>query len=40
MENEFKDKIKKDEKTFNFLLIAVLSPILLGGVVIIAYLLN
>ena len=40
MSDELKDEIKKEEKTFNILLIAVLSPILLGAVVITIYLLN
>jgi len=38
--SELKDEIKREEKTFNFLLIAVLSPILVGLVVIIVSLLN
>ena len=40
MRDELKDEIQKEEKTFNILLIAVLSPILLGAVVITIYLLN
>ena len=40
MSDELKDEIQKEEKTFNILLIAVLSPILLGVVVITIYLLN
>ena len=38
MKDELKDEIQKEEKTFNILLIAVLSPILLGAVVITIYL--
>ena len=40
MKDELKDEIKKEEKTFKILLIEVLSPILLGAVVITIYLLN
>ena len=40
MSDELNDEIQKEEKTFNILLIAVLSPIFLGAVVITIYLLN
>ena len=40
MRDELKDEIQNEEKTFNILLIAELSPILLGAVVISIYLLS
>ena len=38
MTNNLSDEIKKEEKTFNFLLIAVLTPLIAGIVVISIYL--
>jgi len=38
MTNNLSDEIKKEEKTFNFLLIAVLTPLIAGFVVISIYL--
>ena len=38
MTNNLSDEIKKEEKTFNILLIAVLTPIVAGFVVISIYL--
>jgi len=38
MTNDLSDEIKKEEKTFNLLLIAVLTPIITGFVVISIYL--
>ena len=40
MVEDLKNEIAKEEKTFNILLIAVLSPILVGFVVISVYLIN
>tara|TARA_Y100001933_G_C18796849_1_gene479062 strand:- start:286 stop:417 length:132 start_codon:yes stop_codon:yes gene_type:complete len=40
MRNDLQNEIAKEEKTFNILLIAVLSPILVGIVVISVYLIN
>ncbi len=37
MSNKLSDEIKKEEKTFNLLLIAVLTPIIAGFVVISVY---
>ncbi len=37
MSNKLSDEIKKEEKTFNLLLIAVLTPIIAGFVVISIY---
>jgi len=37
MTNNLSDEIKKDEKTFNLLLIAVLTPVIAGFVVISMY---
>ena len=37
MTNNLSDEIKKEEKTFNLLLIAVLTPIVAGFVVISIY---
>ena len=37
MINNLNDEIKKDEKNFNILLIAVLSPLLAGFIVIAVY---
>tara|TARA_Y100000589_G_scaffold150259_1_gene143367 strand:- start:167 stop:286 length:120 start_codon:yes stop_codon:yes gene_type:complete len=39
MIEKLKDEIKKEEKTFNLLLIAVLTPLIAGFVVIFVYLL-
>jgi len=39
MSKNFDDEIKKEEKTFNLLLIAVLTPLIAGFVIIFAYLL-
>ena len=38
MTNDLSDEIKKEEKTFNLLLIAVLTPVIAGFVVISIYL--
>ena len=38
MIKNIKEEIKKEEKTFNLLLIAVLTPLLAGFVVILTYL--
>ena len=38
MTNNLSDEIKREEKTFNLLLIAVLTPIIAGFVVIFIYL--
>tara|TARA_Y100000589_G_scaffold135489_1_gene129668 strand:+ start:2662 stop:2781 length:120 start_codon:yes stop_codon:yes gene_type:complete len=38
MGNDLKKEIQKEEKTFNVLLIAVLTPLLAGAVIITIYL--
>ena len=38
MTNNLTDEIKKEEKTFNLLLIAVLTPVIAGFIVISIYL--
>jgi len=38
MTNNLMDEIKKEEKTFNLLLIAVLTPVIAGFIVISIYL--
>ena len=38
MVKNFNEELKKEEKTFNLLLIAVLTPLLAGLVIIITYL--
>ena len=37
MENQLKDEIKNEEKNFKILLVAVLSPVLLGVIVLAVY---
>ena len=37
MENQLKDEIKNEEKNFKILLVAVLSPVLLGLIVFAVY---
>ena len=39
MNKNFDDEIKKEQKTFNLLLIAVLTPLIAGFVIIFVYLL-
>tara|TARA_B100000963_G_scaffold321352_1_gene304580 strand:- start:21830 stop:21949 length:120 start_codon:yes stop_codon:yes gene_type:complete len=39
MKKNINDEIKKEEKTFNLLLIAVLTPLIAGFVIIFVYLL-
>jgi len=40
MNNKMNEEIKKEEKIFNILFIAVLSPLLLGAIVISVYIFN